>query len=213
MIIEGQVGPRIVQDGGNTELRLSRMGSAVVQPAHSKYYEAASRAKLFTISTATAGTTIVSANAAPPAAAAATILSLYNPFGSNINAIIVKTVLQNISGTPGAGAFMYCVSWANRITAAQNATPRCNYIGGANPICQGYTQTALTGGLVHVVLRAIGFASFAGAVAAANPGIANVDYVDGEIVVPPGGVLTIADAATGTSHVVAASITWEEVPV
>lgn len=212
MILEGQVGPRVTADGSSTEFRQSRLGSLVIQQAHSKYFEAASRSKIFTITTAQAGTTIVAANAAPPAAAAATILSLYNPSGSNINAVITKTVLQNISGTPGAGAFTYCVSWGNRVTAAQNATPRCNYIGGANPICQGYTQTALTGGLVHVVLRAIGLASFAAAVAAANPGLCFTDYVDGEIVVPPGGIFTIANAATGTTHVVAGSISWEEVP-
>lgn len=213
MILEGQVGPRVTADGSSTELRQSRLGSLVIQQAHSKYYEAASRSKIFTITTAQAGTTIVGANAAPPAAAAATILSLYNPIGSSINAVITKTVIQNISGTPGAGAFTYCVSWGNRVTATQNATPRCNYIGGANPICQGYTQTALTGGLVHVVLRPIGFVSFAAAIAATATSLVGIDYVDGEIVVPPGGILTVANAATGTTHIVAGSLSWEEVPV
>jgi hypothetical protein len=212
MIIEGQVGPRIVQDGSSTELRQSRLGSLVVQQAHGHLYEPVSRGGVFTITTALAGTTIVAANAAPPAAAAATILSLYNPIGSGMNAIIVKTVVGNVSGTPGAGGFAYCVSWNNRLTVNGNATPRCNLIGGKIPVCSGFTQTALTGGLVHVNLRIIGHASFAGAIAATTPNLYFTDYVNGEIVVPPGGLFTIANAATGTTHVVNAAISWEEVP-
>jgi len=212
MVIEGQVGPRAVSDGTSTEIRLARTSELVLQQAHSKYYEAASRGKIFTISTAAAGTTIVAGNVAPPAAAAATVLSLVNPFGSGINAIVHRSVVGNVSGTPGAGAFQYCVSWGNRVTAAQNATPRCNLISGANPICQGYTQTALTGGFVHVSLREVGLVSFAAAIAATSTDLTKVDSVDGEIVVPPGGILTIAAAATGTTHVVYASLSWEEVP-
>lgn len=209
--VSGQAGPRIAQDGGITELRTGRMSELVTTNAHGKYYEAVSRGNVYTISTALAGTTNVAGNVAPPAAAAATILSLYNPLGSGINAIMMKTVLGNVSGTPGAGGFAYCSSWANRVTAAQNATPRCNLLGGKNPTCQGFTQTALTSGLVHVVLRPIGFTSFAAAVAAANPNLVFTDYLDGEIIVPPGGILTIASAATGTTHIVYAAMTWEEV--
>jgi hypothetical protein len=213
MIIEGQVGPRTVQDGGSTELRQSRLGALVTQHAHSKYYEAVSRGKVFTISTAVAGTTVAAANAAPPAAAAATVLSLYNPIGSGVNAVVMRGLLGSVSGTPGIGAFQWCVSWGNRVTATANATTRCNLIGGSSPVCQGFTQTALTGGLVHVNLRPLGVATFAGAIAATTPGLVGIDPVDGDIIVPPGGILTIADAATGTSHVVYGSISWEEVPV
>ena len=212
ILIEGQVGPRVVQDGSNTELRQARLGSLVTTPAHAVGYEAVSRQKMFTVGTAMAGTTVVAANAAPPAAAAATILSLYNPPCSGVVAVMMKCVIGNISGTPGVGAFTYCVSYGNTISAAQNVTPRCMYYGGSAPLCRGYSQTALTGGLVHVVLRPIGHASFAGAIAATTPNMDFTDYLNGEIVIPQGGVLTIADCATGTSHVVWANFTWEEVP-
>jgi hypothetical protein len=189
------------------------MAAVVAQQCHGKYYEAVSRGKVFSVGTAQAGTTVVAANAAPPAAAGATILSVYNPSGSNVNAVFMRCVLGNVSGTPGAGGFTYCTSWGNRITAVQNAVPRANLVSGINSVCQGFAQTALTGGFVHVVLRPIGFTSFAAAVAAANPGLVTVDNIDGDIIVPPGGVLTIANAATGTTHIVYASLTWEEVPI
>jgi hypothetical protein len=211
--IQGQVGPRVVADGGSTEFRQSRMSALVTVPCHATYAETNSRGAMFTIATAAAGTTVVAANNAPPAAAGATILSLHNPIGSTVNAILCKTVIGNVSGTPGAGAFTYCVAWGARVTAAQNAVPRCNLLSGRNPVCYGYTQTALTTGTVHTVLRPIGIASFAGAIAATTTELAVVENVDGEIVIPPGGILTIASAATGTTHIVYASMTWEEMPV
>ena len=210
MLIEGQVGPRTVGDGAFTELRQTRFGAVVGQNSRSKNYEAVVRGRVFTASTATAGTTIVAANAAPPAAAGATILTLYNPLGSGINAVLLRALVGNVSGTPGVGGFQYCVSFNNKLTATPNSTARCNLLCGASSQCQVFTQTALTAGLVHVNLRAIGVQTFAGALAATATNLVFIDQPEGDIVVPPGGLLTIANAATGTTHVVYASFTWEE---
>jgi hypothetical protein len=54
---------------------------------------------------------------------------------------------------------------------------------------------------------------FAGALAATTPGQTAVDNVDGAIVVPPGGLLTIAPPAAGTTHIVGAGIQYAEVPL
>lgn len=56
-------------------------------------------------------------------------------------------------------------------------------------------------------------APFAGALAATHTTMGPLVYrVDGAIVIPPGGFLSIAAAATGTTHVVSASMLYEEVP-
>jgi hypothetical protein len=211
--VEGQVGPRTVQDGANTELRQTRMGGLVVADGHGRYWEPASRGYSFCVTTALAGTTIVAANNAPPAAAAATILSLYNPLNTQVNASILRVGIGSISGTPGAGSFAYCVSYNNVITAAQNATPLNTLSGQQTSKCKGFTQTGLTGGLVHTTLRAAPYTMFAGAIAATTPGLYMVEELAGSVVLPPGGVFTIASPATGTTHIVYAYIDYEEVPV
>src|SRR5258706_196167 len=52
----------------------------------------------------------------------------------------------------------------------------------------------------------------AGAIAATTPTLSWIDPTDGEIVLPPGSIATLAPPAAGTTHVVAASIVWLEVP-
>ncbi len=217
---EGQVGPRYVQDGSSTEYRLSKDGSAVTVDAHGRFYEASYRGTLFSGGTAVGGTTVAAANVSPPGAAAATVLSLYNPLSSGIVAALSKTVVVNVSGTPGAGnAWSYDIAYNQVITAAPNnfnvasAMPTSHYASSLTGKCVVYTQTALTGGGAHSLFRVLGHVAFATALAATTPNLRFIDPVDGEIIVPPGGLLTISPIATGTAHVVCASFTWEELPI
>ncbi len=212
MELYGQVGPRIVQDGSKTELRQGRFGAMVIVNAHGRQTEPASRMALYTATTALAGTTVAAANVAPPAAAAATIFTIHNPPGSLTQAILSKCVISNVSGTPGAGGMAYCVIWGTTITATPNITPKCNYIGIPSPRCRAFSQTALTGGLIHQTVRPIGHASFAGAIAATVPNLIFEDNLDGEFVLSPGTAFTLAAAATGTSHVVNVALSWDEIP-
>ncbi len=208
------VGPVPITDGaGLDRLRQGRQGEQIVATGHGDYYEQASRSEVFSAFTAQTGTTIVSGNVAPPAAAAATVLSILNPIDSGVNLEILRGWVMHISGTPGAGAFFWCGTAAGAsITAATNATARSTVAGGAKAsVASVWTQTALTGGTVHTNLRPFPTAQFAGAIAATTPGQVAIDEVRGSIVVAPGGVLTIAPAATGTTHIVVAGIEWAEV--
>ncbi len=183
---------------------------------NSKYQLLAAQRKVFQVSGAQAGTTIAAGHVAPPAAAAATLLSILNPVSSNVNLEIISATIGHISGTPGAGTFTYCYSQQNSAldaVAEAGAIKRCTYVGGVATVAKAWAATALTGGAVHFVAAHFPSAPFAGAIAATGEATAfsQVHDVDGMIIVPPGFMLTIAPAATGTTHVVAVSITYAEV--
>lgn len=211
-----QVGPRQSLANGSENIgRAGATGEVVTGDAHGRYHEAASRAALYAVSTALTGTTIVAGNVSPIAAAAASILSLYNPANSGVRASILKVIAQSISGTPGAGGLAYNVIPAVglAITATENAVPVASSPSMGRGRCKGFTQTALTGGSVHVLYRPIGPVNFAGALAAGAGQLGWLDEVAGEICLEPGTALSIAAAAAGTTHIVAASIVYEEVPI
>jgi hypothetical protein len=180
-----------------------------------KYQLLAQQGKVFTASGAQAGTTIAAGHVAPPAAGAATLLSLLNPLESNVDLEIIEAAIGHISGTPGAGTFTYCMAYqAESITAAEAvAVKRCSRLAGSSTIAKAWSATTLTGSVVHLVNSHFPSAPFAGALAATSESTAfsQVHDVDGRIIIPPGWMLTLAPAATGTSHVVAVSITYAEV--
>lgn len=180
-----------------------------------KYQLLAQQGKVFQVSGAQAGTTIAAGHVAPPAAGAATLLSILNPLSSSVNLEIIEATIGHVSGTPGAGAFTYCHSYqGTSVTAAEAvAVKRSLYLSQKQTIASAWSATTLTGSVVHQVLAHFPSAPYAGAIAATNEatGRSVVHQVDGMIVVPPGWMLTIAPAATGTTHIVSVSVTYAEV--
>lgn len=211
-----QVGPVLRTDSTyEGPFRTSRQSDLVVTDGHSRWYEQTSRGQVFNVFTTLGGTTIVAGNVAPPAAAAATVLSILNPVGSGVNLEIMQGWVFHISGTPGAGFWAWCgCNTGVSITAAEAvALKASNLIGQGVTKAKAWSQTALTGGIVQSQVRPFPSAMFAAALAASTPGQAAVDNVDGAIVVPPGGLLTLAPPATGTTHIVGAGIQYAEVPL
>lgn len=180
-----------------------------------KYQLLAAQGKVFQASGAQAGTTIAAGHVAPPAAGAATLLSLLNPMSSGVNLEVIQTTIGHVSGTPGAGTFTYCMAYQGEaVTAAEaGAIKRSLYASQKNTIAKAWAAATLTGSIVHLVMAHVPSAPFAGALAATSEGTARsiVHDVDGMIVIPPGWMLTLAPAATGTTHVVAVAITYAEV--
>jgi len=213
--VSGQVGPVPAADGSQTLIRQGRDSETIVADYVARFAEATRRRKTFSGTTAIAGTTIVAANNHPIAAAAASAISLYNPLGSGVDLHILQAFLIAVSGTPGAGMFVWDVAFNQTITAVQNnngtagVMPVCNYASGITGAGKIFTQTALTGSGAQVLLRPYA-AFFGGAVGATTPGL-YVDNVDGGIILPPGGLASIASPATGTTFVVGMGIEWAEI--
>lgn len=180
-----------------------------------KYIELARKGRVFAASGAQAGTTIAAGHVAPPAAGAATMLSILNPIGSGMNLEIVSASLGHISGTPGAGTFTYCMAYQeDKVTAGEAvAVVQPTITSARKSAVKAWSATTLTGSVVHEVMAHFPSAPFAGALAATSEGTAYAvtHEVDGLIVVQPGWMLTLAPAATGTSHVVACQIVFAEI--
>jgi hypothetical protein len=209
------IGPRNVADGEGGDLRQARDGGLVVSQSHGKHYEQTSRGNTFAVSGALTGTTIAAGHVAPPAAAAATTLSLLNPVGSGKNLEILKGSIAHVSGIPGAGSFAWCSAFQQAtVTAGEaNAIKRCQFLSKKQGVALAWSATALTGGAVHEITRVFPASKFAGAIDVVSAGLVEVDDVDGAIVVPPGWMITLAPPATGTTHIVVAQIVYAEVDI
>lgn len=214
--IEGMVGPVASADGSNPALRQGRDAETITADAIPRFSESTRRAATFTGMTVVAGTTIVAANVTPVAAAAASMISLWNPIGSKKDLHLIRSFINGISGTPGVGAWVYNVAFNQTITAVQNnqgvagLMPVCTYGSGVTGVGKVFTQTALTGATLQALFKGIGFSLFGGALAATTA-VNYVDQIDGAIVLPPGGLLTLAPPLIGTTLVVAGGFDWMEI--
>jgi hypothetical protein len=165
-------------------------------------------------------TNISAGNILGAAAAASTQFALWNPAGSQVNLSLLKFALNVTSGTtPISGIWHSVASLAPTIASALAAT---SYVGshyagqGVYNGNAGYlthvTGSALTGGGATRGIRQIGF-NFSAGTFASLAGTVFMDYMDGDIVLPPNSLWVPTWAAQGTSMLGGYSITWEEIPI
>lgn len=209
MQVEGQVGPRVLQDGAIGPWRAGRGGEIITSDAHARFYEATYRAATFSASTPVAGVAPGTALSTTPP------YVLYNPVNSGKNLVILRTAVGYVSGTLGAGSLVYASNGA-----AQPAAPT----GGTNPVTTTNLLGSGSGGVGKVyqastlvaapliVRPAFTFGAFLATTAAINMPL--IDEVAGEFIVTPGGIFVMQGvAAAGTTPLLLLSCTWEEVPV
>src|SRR5690348_6795101 len=203
-------------DGTPTIVGASRDGALRVAQAHAPLAELASRQRIYAATTAQAGVTIIAEMAGTIAANKKTILSIVNPFASGVSLHILRGMITHVTGTPGAGGFAW-QTYTGLLQAtgtSGNLTVRGSRTGGTPSQAQAFSNTALGANApAHVLYRAFPTGPFARALDGLAPDAAPaIDYVDGEIVLDPGSAVSIAAAATGTSHIVMASIVFAEMP-
>ncbi len=200
-------------DGPGQSIRQSRTGELIVNVDN---YEGSSRAKVYSLHTAVTGATVAAGHVSPPAAAAATTLTLSNPLGSGVNFKILRGMIANVTGTTGTGAWSWCAAQATGsllITATANAVAKNQKVDGAASVGLGYTATALTAGPLNILTRIFPTATFATAMDASTQNKCAIDEVNGQLVIPPGYILTLAPPSAGSAWVVVAAIVYEEVPI
>ncbi len=194
-------------------------GAARLVDGHGRYVDAVARGNVYYASTAPAGVTIVvttSVSPLPTGATASPIIGLWNPYNSGYLLFLWYLEIYHVSGTPGAGCFNWNIlqQGATPITAGYvtfgiNALNGQQGGAGQATVAAAATTGSVAGVKGYNVVQ-VPFA--AGAIAATETVGFSVEY-GGRLVVPPGTALALAAAATGTSHVVAASMQWEQVPI
>jgi hypothetical protein len=226
MLAEIRSGTTVLADGTVAPARATRVGAIAVADAQGKYYEQASRGNIFSMVMTASATNAPAANnlLSGLAAAGAVAFALWNPPGSGKNVSLLKLGVMPVSGTPPVGGLWHgimatCPTIASSIAAANVGFFGCNNAGmAAASVARGVVTaaggTALTGCSLPTVLRMADLNLSAGTLASANSnGVKAIEYIDGDIILPPGtGWLPVWSAA-GTTFLYGMSVTWEEIPV
>jgi hypothetical protein len=208
MQVEGQVGPRTVADGSNTELRQTRQGGLVVADGHGRYTEATSRGFTAWASTGAAGVAPGTALSTTPP------MAIWNPPGSGVNICILISTVSYVSGTLGAGSLVYgaVLSQPAAPTGGTELLPIPGLISGAKPKGRAFQGSTLAA--TPTILAPAFSLTAALATTAVQPFVPAKDEVAGSIIVPPGTVLIMQGiAAAGTTPLVIIGINWEEMPL
>lgn len=207
-ISQGTVGPVIVSDGAQSDLRLSRLGAVTISDAHGIRREATSRGRIFVASTGTAGVAPGTALSTTPP------FSLYCPAAATVKLSILEARVAYVSGTIGTGDLVYGQ------VQGQTTTPS----GGTvlTPVPTNLSAVAGQGlarqGSTHIgsptLIEAMGTLTPALATTVLNPLVIIQDMLNGKYEVPPGVAFAIQGvAAAGSTPLVMISVTWEEIPV
>lgn len=208
MKAEVEAGPQINADGTSNILRQDRLGALVTSELHGKYAEQAVRGNIYSA---------VSASAALVANGAGTtsVLALYNPPGSGKNLYLIRThLLPTVApGTQVTGAFAYYYVNNPILSGLTAGTVNSNLVG-SNQKGVGLAYTIATVLPVPAVLLPLA-TKFGTAAPTSTFPVRIVDELDGQIVIGPGGFLTIQEttADTTTNYSAVISFVWEEVPV
>ena len=199
----GTVGVQALSDGTNGPIRVARDGSLVDSGTHGKYKDAVVDGNVYSAMTAVTGV-------APGTALGTTAaFALHNPVGSAKRLSILQAQMTYVSGTLGTGAVFYCVNNTAPTAGTAIAPVNCKTFTATGASALAYTTATV---VAPIQLKA--FCSLTPILATSVVTPFNiVDYVDGSIVVPPGGTLVLhAVAAAGTSPLVQFTVIWDEIP-
>jgi hypothetical protein len=210
--ILGRVGQTILADGTITNIRQGKTGEMSVGNTHGIYYEQSARGNSWTLATAAAGVTVAAANVFS-ASAGQPIVGIFNPVNSGKNCTITRACVMMASGTAGAGGWVWGIIAPNAgVTAAggNGAINNGSLISGGS-VAKTFVNSALTGAGAGTLFRFLGGPTTGAG--AANANLTTQEETSGDIICPPGGVVGIFAAAAGTSPIVMAFMTWEEIPI
>jgi hypothetical protein len=220
MLSEIRAGMTALADGTVSPARASRVGSQIIGDGQGRYYEATSRGTVFSAGITAWTSTVNAGNIINAAAGATSQFAVWNPAGSGKNLSLLKFAVYPISGTaPIPAVFHSAMAVAPTIATSVAATYGwfcCNNVGMATAsvarVLASQAGAALTGSSAFTIIRVADLFITAGT-AANLAGQKCVEYIDGDIVIPPGTGWAPTWAAAGTSFLGGYSVTWEEIPV
>lgn len=203
-IVEMDNGLKNVGPGAtNVRGRCDRMGGLVVAQGSADLAEMVLQGIVMTAVNAVAGATpgTVLGTTAP--------LSLWNPPSSGKNLVVLHASIGYISGTLGAGAYVFATAPQATVPTGTELTPINNLLGFPRGVGRAFTGANALGATPTIVRPTFSFGAFVGGAVLPQE---IVDDVKGGIVVPPGNILVITGIGTaGTTPLVVHCIKYAEV--
>jgi hypothetical protein len=229
MLIQGQVGPssaQSLQPGSTPAVRMGQQGDAIISQLHGRFYEQTYRGAVFSIGT-TAIVALASTHATGTLTASNTpILGVWNPLGSGVNLVIAQAQLNcfinTVTNPVGAGAFIWAASVGNgSITTGLNPVNNRSLVqagSAAKAFAGGTALTGLTNTLVAYDTADFSFMAPTPTYTTIGntvllPSVGGVQNFDGQLIVPPGGVLSLVNTTSTITMSFTGRLTWEEVPI
>ncbi len=212
MIAETRTGLITSSDGVYNPVRADKTGALVTADGHARYAEAIRRGNCYyatSLPGASLGTALV---------ANSTVLTLYNPPGSQVYLSLISATVALT--TPPAAASVGSLVLAGFVNPLQVmlsgqtlATTFGNALLGATPnqgVGKPYTAVAFPS--APVVLRSIGGWAFVGVATSSTNSNFN-DPTDGLIMLSPGVAVTIQGILSASVWNGTATMLWEEIPI
>jgi hypothetical protein len=227
VMVQVDVGPQAVNagDGAALNVRGGKTGDAIVSEYQGRFYELNYRGLLYSGGMTLTAITNATYTSATTGVTATPVAGIYNPLSSGVNCSVLmaklSVTLTALQAT-GAGPFVWMVN-TNQSLISTGATPfNRSTLQQFGSKVRNMANAALTG--MTGVLTIMGASSLNGG-AAYNASILGtaiglmptptgaVEYLDGSIIVPPGGVLALMATTTPVAHSAASTIIWSESPV
>lgn len=225
MLNQGQVGPQVLSDGAPATQRLGKSGESILQQLHGRFYEQVYRGNVYSIG---CGASALSATTVTLTATSTPILGVWNPPASVVNLVILQAALTwyiNTLTTPvSAGPFVWASSVGNTAITTGSSPLNRKTLALSGSAAKGFAggATALTGLTNNLVVfdgadipspGILTYGTIVAPTATGNSlaGLAGVQYFDGSLIVPPGGVLALYNTTSTTTMSVAGRLLWEEV--
>ncbi|HEX8815795.1 MAG TPA: hypothetical protein VF753_09860 [Terriglobales bacterium] len=226
-LAQGTVGQIYAQDGSVPAggLRQGKLGSLVVHELHGRFYEQVYRGNTYSIGS---NLTALSANTITLTATTTPIVGLWNPFNSPVNAVILQAavgfVLNTLTTPVAPGPMLWTTNIVQTAITTGLAPFNRKTLQNSGSQVKGFAFTALTGMSSNlVVLEPADFpqpsGQTAGTIVASTAsstfaqGFNGVENFDGNLIVPPGGVLALINTTSTTTYSAAGRLLWEEVPL
>jgi len=218
MIVETEVGAKILTAGSKPPIRVDRSGAMVISDARTRFQEAVLQGNCFALCQAAAtNNTVVAGNAYGAGAAASTNFCLWNPIGSGKIAVLWQFNLCVVTCTTLTSyPVFHALFNATSVTATSSGGIRNlnGASGGSQMFCLNSTAgTAITGGLAPYPVCMANFTQTVAPGTAATWPNPTTDLIEGRIIIPQGiGWVPLIYGTASSALVVSYSVVWEEIP-
>jgi hypothetical protein len=177
---------------------------------HARFFELASRARLFTASGAVGGVTHGTAFGTTSP------IALCNPVGSHVAAVVSHVAIGYVSGTLGLGEYLWGQATQATVIAGALTTTQGQPMVGTQcrgaAACNAYSNTALTG--TPTLLRPSGLVYTPMLATTVQLSVAMREQIEGAFIVLPGSRIVLQGVGSaGTTPLLVHSISWYEVPL